>query len=91
MGFAGYVSVCVQLYCVGFPLSFTTCFGLHGHLQVCDSSIFIFIYLRILLRWFLVCCPFFYVVTLCVFSICVLSCAQHRKQIEAAKQNPSCI
>jgi hypothetical protein len=63
MGFAGYVSVCVQLYCVGFhclslhvsvymaifrsvgallcwfPLSFTTCFGLHGHLQVCMSFI----------------------------------------------------
>jgi hypothetical protein len=33
MGFAGYVSVCVQLYCVGFH-SFTACFGLHGHLQV---------------------------------------------------------
>jgi hypothetical protein len=33
MGFAGYVSVCVQLYCVGFHC-FTTCFGLHGHLRV---------------------------------------------------------
>jgi hypothetical protein len=31
---AGYISVCVQLYCVGFHC-FTTCFGLHGHLQVC--------------------------------------------------------
>jgi hypothetical protein len=29
---AGYVSVCVQLYCVGFH-SFTACFGLHGHLH----------------------------------------------------------
>jgi hypothetical protein len=34
MSIAGYVSVCVQLYCVGFHC-FTTCFGLHGHLQVC--------------------------------------------------------
>jgi hypothetical protein len=34
MGLAGYVSVCVQLYCVGFHC-FTTCFALHGHLQVC--------------------------------------------------------
>jgi hypothetical protein len=29
---AGYVSICVQLYCVGFHC-FATCFGLHGHLQ----------------------------------------------------------
>jgi hypothetical protein len=35
MGIAGYVSACVQLYCVGF-YCFTTCFGLHGHLQVCS-------------------------------------------------------
>jgi hypothetical protein len=34
MSIAGYVSDCVQLYCVGFHC-FTTCFGLHGHLQVC--------------------------------------------------------
>jgi hypothetical protein len=31
MGIAGYVSICVQLYCVGFHC-FATCFGLHGHL-----------------------------------------------------------
>jgi hypothetical protein len=31
MGIAGYVSVCMQRYCVGFHC-FTTCFGLHGHL-----------------------------------------------------------
>jgi hypothetical protein len=62
VGFAGYVSICVLVYCmlvfhcislhvsaymaifmcVGvivcwFPLSFTTYFGLHGHLQVCSS------------------------------------------------------
>jgi hypothetical protein len=43
MGIAGYVSVWVQLYCVGFHC-FTTCFGLHGHLQVC--RIFIFICLK---------------------------------------------
>jgi hypothetical protein len=30
---AGYVSICVQLYYVGFHCV-TTCFGLHGHLQV---------------------------------------------------------
>jgi sulfite exporter TauE/SafE len=30
MGIAGYVSVCVQLYCVGFHC-LGTCFGLHGH------------------------------------------------------------
>jgi hypothetical protein len=36
-----------------FPLFFTTCFGLHGHRQVCRIlRIFIFIYLRILLRCF---------------------------------------
>jgi hypothetical protein len=34
LGTAGYFSVCVQLYCVGFHC-FTTRFGLHGHLQVC--------------------------------------------------------
>jgi hypothetical protein len=34
MGIACYVSVCVQLYFVGFHC-FTTCLGLHGHLQVC--------------------------------------------------------
>jgi hypothetical protein len=39
MGIAGYVSVYVQLYCVGFHC-FTICFGLYGHLQVC--SIFYF-------------------------------------------------
>jgi hypothetical protein len=43
MGFAGYVSFCVQLYCVGFHC-FTACFGLHGHLHVC--RIFIFICLK---------------------------------------------
>jgi hypothetical protein len=42
MGIAGYVSVCVQLYYVDFH-SFTTCFGLHGHLQVCRIFIFVFL------------------------------------------------
>jgi hypothetical protein len=60
-------SACCFIVC-WFPLSFTTCFGLHGHLQVCRIfCIFIFIYLGILLR-----CPFFYLVTLRMFSICVL-------------------
>jgi hypothetical protein len=36
MGFAGYVAVCVQLYCRGkLSLFHTTFFGLYGHLQVC--------------------------------------------------------
>jgi hypothetical protein len=34
MRIAGYDSVCVQLYCVSFHC-FTTCFGLHGHRQMC--------------------------------------------------------
>jgi hypothetical protein len=35
MGFAGYVAVCVQLYCRGkLSLFHTTFFGLNGHLQV---------------------------------------------------------
>jgi hypothetical protein len=44
MGFAGYVAVCVQLYCRCFTVFhlvvtvYTTCFGLHGHLQVCRES-----------------------------------------------------
>jgi hypothetical protein len=45
MGIAGYVSVCVQLYCVGF-YCFNTCFGLHGHLHVCSIFCFIFICLK---------------------------------------------
>jgi hypothetical protein len=32
MGIAGYVSVCMLLYCIWFPLSFATRFGLYGHL-----------------------------------------------------------
>jgi hypothetical protein len=43
MDIIGYVTVCVKLYCyVGFPplVSFTTCFGLLGHLQVCTFLIF---------------------------------------------------
>jgi hypothetical protein len=41
MGFVGYVAVCVQLYCRCFTVLhlvvtvYTTCLGLHGHLQVC--------------------------------------------------------
>jgi hypothetical protein len=51
MSFAGYVAVCVQLYCVSCH-----CLTLYVHLQVC--SIFLFTYVwRNLLRWFLL--PFF--------------------------------
>jgi hypothetical protein len=36
MGFAGYVAICMQLYCRGkLSLFYTTCFGLYGHLQAC--------------------------------------------------------
>jgi hypothetical protein len=49
-----------------FPPSFTTCFSLHGHLQVYRIlHIFIFIYLRILLRCFFF-AAFLYVVILCI-------------------------
>jgi hypothetical protein len=62
-------SVCVQLYC-WFPLSFTTCFGLHGHLQVCMIlHIFILIYLRILLRCSFGFLPFLRGHTLRVFHV----------------------
>jgi hypothetical protein len=36
MGFAGYVTVCVQLYCVSCHCLTLHVFGLHGHLQVCS-------------------------------------------------------
>jgi hypothetical protein len=63
-------SACSFIVC-WFPPSFTTCFGLHGHLQVCMIlHIFIFICLRILLRCFFGSLPFLHVVTLCMFSIC---------------------
>jgi hypothetical protein len=53
MGIAGYVSVCVQLYCMSVFTVLHTCFGLRGHLQVCRIlHIFIFICLRILHRCF---------------------------------------
>jgi hypothetical protein len=72
----GYWRLCLclraALVCAGFPLSFTTCFGLHGHLQVCRIlHIFVFICWKdsaSLLFWFAA--FFFYVVTLCVFLIC---------------------
>jgi hypothetical protein len=61
---AGYVSVCVQLYCVAFHC-FTTCFGLHGHLQVCRIFYFLVLKESASLLFFL---PFVHVVTLCTFS-----------------------
>jgi hypothetical protein len=52
-------SVCSFIVC-WFPLYFTTCFGLHGHLQVCRIlHIFMFIYLKILFRCFFGSLPFF--------------------------------
>jgi hypothetical protein len=52
-----------------FSLSFTICFGLHGHLQVCRIlHIFIFRCLRTLFRcFFFRFGAFFHVVTLCMF------------------------
>jgi hypothetical protein len=59
-----------------FPLSFTTCFGLHGHLQVCRIlHMFIFIYLRILLRCFFGSLPFFMWSHSACFSFVFCSCA----------------
>jgi hypothetical protein len=53
-----------------FSLSFTTCFGLHGHLQVCKIFYFHMLEGFCLAAFFL---PFFFhMVTLCMFSICVL-------------------
>jgi hypothetical protein len=89
LSFAGYVTVCVQLYCVGFhcpslhvsatilyfsillhcivqwvlrlcyrlraallcwfSLSFTTCFGLHDHFQVCRIFLCSYIILNIII------------------------------------------
>jgi hypothetical protein len=55
-----------------FSLSFTACFGLHDHLEMCRIlHIFIFICLKdsaSMLFWFVA--PFFHLVTLCMFSIC---------------------
>jgi hypothetical protein len=70
--FNGYYRLCLRaaLLYVDIPLSFTTCFGLRGHLQVCRSlHIFIFVYLRSLLR-----CLFLCGYTAC-FSFVFCSCA----------------
>jgi hypothetical protein len=65
-------SACGFILC-WFSLSFTTCFGLHDHLQVYRIfHIFIFICLRILLRCFFWFAALFHVVTLWMFLICVL-------------------
>jgi hypothetical protein len=65
MSIAGYISVRVQLYCVGFHC-FTTCFSLHGHLQVC--RIFYFHMLEgFCFAAFFFFFAFFHVVTLCMF------------------------
>jgi hypothetical protein len=46
----GYCRLCLRLTAallyVGFSLSFTTCFGLHGHLQVRRIYIYIYIYIQ---------------------------------------------
>jgi hypothetical protein len=62
--------MCPSAYCFivyWFPLSFITCFGLHGHLQVC---MILHIFKDSVLLLFSL--PFLYVVTLCMFLICVL-------------------
>jgi hypothetical protein len=75
MGIAGYVSVCVLLYCM---LVFH-CLSLHGHLKVCRIlHIFIFICLRILLRCLFLRGHTLHVSHLCfdpvLFSFCVFWC-----------------
>jgi hypothetical protein len=71
VGIAGYVSVCVQLYCVGFhclSLQVSTSMAIF---RCVGFFIYIFAYAwRILLRCFLWLAAFFHVVTLCTFSIC---------------------
>jgi hypothetical protein len=66
--FNGFCRLCFRLRAsllCWFSLSFTTCFGLHGHLQV--YRIFLFSYAwRIMFRCFFF-LPFFHVVTLCAF------------------------
>jgi hypothetical protein len=63
MAIIGYVSVYVLLYCFLLLDSFTTCFGLLGHLQVC-TCLLIFKESASLL--------FGHVVEFCMFLICVL-------------------
>jgi hypothetical protein len=61
----GFCRLCFRLRAAllcWFSLSFTTCFGLHGHLQVC--KVFICLKASASLLFFL---PFFHVVTLCTF------------------------
>jgi hypothetical protein len=65
MGIADYVSFCMQLYCVGFHC-LTTCFGLHGHLQVWRIFYFRMLEGFCFTAFFL---PFFHVVTLHVFHL----------------------
>jgi hypothetical protein len=68
MGFAGYVAVCMQLYCRGkLSLFYTTCFGLYGHLQECRMLLLSCSW-RNLLRWLF---HILHVVTLLYISICV--------------------
>jgi hypothetical protein len=65
MGFAGYVAVCIQLYCRGkLSLFYTICFGLYGHLQVCRMLLLSCSW-RNLLLWFFLC--ILHVVTLCTW------------------------
>jgi hypothetical protein len=56
--FDGFCRLCFRLRAAlllfFFSLSFTTCFGLHGHLQVCRISLFSYAW-RILLRCFFFC------------------------------------
>jgi hypothetical protein len=61
MAIAGYVSGCVQIFVLCFHC-FTTCFGLHGHLQVC--RIFYFLMLEGLCF-----AVFSHVVTFCTFPV----------------------
>jgi hypothetical protein len=71
MGFAGYVTVCVQLYCVGFH-----CLSLHVSAYMAIFKCVRYFYFHMpegfcfAARFFAF--YFLHVVTLCMFSICVL-------------------
>jgi hypothetical protein len=77
MGFAGYAAVCMQLYCRCFTVLhlvvtvYTTCFGLHGHLQVYRVSFSFYILEGICFAGF-ACTWLHFARFICVFLFCSL-------------------
>jgi hypothetical protein len=103
--FSGYCRLCFRLRAASlcwFPLSFTTCFGLHSHLQVCRIFYFHMLEgfcfavfsaffsrghtLHVSICDFFLCFPSLFLLFPCV-CVCLLAC----KEKKAAKQNPSSI